>query len=1128
VTALAVALGPRRWLLLQAGAVCGLAVLAGGLAFALLARKVGDEGSDGRRRGGAWGAPPGRTTSPPSVSAADDGAAAATPRSRGGRASAVGGAALVSANALAAAKRLGASVAASARDAVSGGGGGGAAGGRLRRTTTGAAASPAPGGGADEADPGALPLLPAAPGAGSGGRPAPDLPSAAAASDADTTTTAAIPSLSLPPFPPPRDPVAAAGIPDGEGAATWPDGSEYVGEWRGGRAHGRGVYVWPSGARYEGEWVGGLEQGVGTAIATGGGDGATGGGGGGTYTGFWLAGAMDGQGVFVPATASSAAAAASAGSAAAAAPPARAEVIFLRQYDRGNLVSETVLRVADYDVRRKAARAEAKRKAGEKDGGGGGGGGRALAPASTTHAVPRPPRPGTTIYKGHASYDLMRALQMGILFSTARGGKGGGGAGVVSRRSGAATAAARPPPPRTSTAAPLPLPTPADFSAQVEQAFPASTESGGCPAFKWKDYAPAAFARLRAAFGLDDGDYLLSLTGAGALRVLPSPGKSGSVFFLSDDDRFLVKTVSREEMRALLRLIPAYYDHVAGGGGGGGEGGGGGGEGGSGGEGGGGGERGGGGSAAGPSSSSPSPPSATPPKTLLTRFYGVHRVAFPAGGAKVRFIVMGNVFPTDVDLHRRFDIKGSTHGRTAGREAAARPGTILKDLDVDVALRPGGWGSGPSSSASTAAARAALLATLRRDTALLERLGLIDYSLLLGLHYTDWAPGEWRPPAAAGGIAGPAAPAAAPGEAGGPPEALPDSAPGSPTAAAAPRRGRAGRGGAAAARRTAFALDELIERAMASPPRPAAAAGAGGSGPGTPPPLPPPPPGLAASSSSPTTTTSGAGAPSASLPTVQSWAKLRDGTAPSSARPSSSSSSAQLSTGERGEEGEGGGGEVVSEEGVPPPPPPPPPLPPPPRPVRTTSFAAVPVLSSGLRRLASSVCLEPRLGVATPALALPAPPPSVPPNPGAGAPGHHRPTATDRVAATIAAAATASAAAATSPREVLAGAPGDAGPSSPLSSAPAPAPAAPHHQHQPRQGERVLLFFGIIDFLQSYNARKWAEHALKAAAFGPSAASVVSPSAYAARFMGAMERLFVDGEEGEGEGGGNGGVGGGS
>ena len=32
-------------------------------------------------------------------------------------------------------------------------------------------------------------------------------------------------------------------------------------------------------------------------------------------------------------------------------------------------------------------------------------------------------RPGETIYKGHRSYDLMRNLQMGILFSIAKSNK---------------------------------------------------------------------------------------------------------------------------------------------------------------------------------------------------------------------------------------------------------------------------------------------------------------------------------------------------------------------------------------------------------------------------------------------------------------------------------------------------------------------------------------------------------------------------------------------------------------------------------------------------------------------------------------------------------------------------------
>ena len=39
---------------------------------------------------------------------------------------------------------------------------------------------------------------------------------------------------------------------------------------------------------------------------------------------------------------------------------------------------------------------------------------------------------------------------------------------------------------------------------------------------------------------------------------------------------------------------------------------------------------------------------------------------------------MGNVFPTEVRLHRKYDLKGSTHGRTAGSRKYTEPDIILK------------------------------------------------------------------------------------------------------------------------------------------------------------------------------------------------------------------------------------------------------------------------------------------------------------------------------------------------------------------------------------------------------------------------------------------------------------------
>lgn len=58
-------------------------------------------------------------------------------------------------------------------------------------------------------------------------------------------------------------------------------------------------------------------------------------------------------------------------------------------------------------------------------------------------------------------------------------------------------------------------------------------------------------------FKIDAADYMISICGNAALRELSSPGKSGSVFFLSQDDRFMIKTLRKSEVQVLVCLI--YY-----------------------------------------------------------------------------------------------------------------------------------------------------------------------------------------------------------------------------------------------------------------------------------------------------------------------------------------------------------------------------------------------------------------------------------------------------------------------------------------------------------------------------------------------------------------------------------------
>jgi 1-phosphatidylinositol-4-phosphate 5-kinase len=175
-------------------------------------------------------------------------------------------------------------------------------------------------------------------------------------------------------------------------------------------------------------------------------------------------------------------------------------------------------------------------------------------------------------------------------------------------------------------------------------------------------------------FKIDAADYMLSLCGDDALRELISPGKSGSVFYLSHDDRFIIKTMKKAEVKVLLGMLSAYHIHVK-----------------------------------------------TYENTLITKFFGLHRIK-PYGGQKVRFVVMGNMFCTELRIHRRFDLKGSSQGRSADKVEIDET-TTLKDLDLEYEFRlDPSW-------------RDSLLRQLEYDCKFLETRGIMDYSMLLGLHF---------------------------------------------------------------------------------------------------------------------------------------------------------------------------------------------------------------------------------------------------------------------------------------------------------------------------------------------------------------------------------------------------------
>lgn len=197
---------------------------------------------------------------------------------------------------------------------------------------------------------------------------------------------------------------------------------------------------------------------------------------------------------------------------------------------------------------------------------------------------------------------------------------------------------------------------------------------------KFKDYAPWVFRELRESyFHLDPADYLVSLTGQYILSELGSPGKSGSFFYFSKDYRFIIKTIHPAEHGFLLKVLPKYHAHVQ-----------------------------------------------ANPHTLISRFYGLHRVKLPRG-RKIHFVIMNNLFPPHKDIHETYDLKGSTVGRLYPWDKAKEKGSgaVLKDLN---------WIEKGHTIELGPEKRALLTEQLRRDKEFLKEIKVMDYSLLIGIH----------------------------------------------------------------------------------------------------------------------------------------------------------------------------------------------------------------------------------------------------------------------------------------------------------------------------------------------------------------------------------------------------------
>jgi predicted transposase YbfD/YdcC len=154
------------------------------------------------------------------------------------------------------------------------------------------------------------------------------------------------------------------------------------------------------------------------------------------------------------------------------------------------------------------------------------------------------------------------------------------------------------------------------------------------------EYAPYVFSKIRNMIGFDDREYLKSigpenilgnllLGNLNTMREIASAGKSGSIFYLTHDKRFFVKTISKSEHTHAFENLNHYYSHLK-----------------------------------------------RNPNTLICKITNLYKIeTYLAGKERVMYIcIMKNVF-SDLEADITYDLKGSKKGRTS------RKGGKNRDVD---------------------------------------------------------------------------------------------------------------------------------------------------------------------------------------------------------------------------------------------------------------------------------------------------------------------------------------------------------------------------------------------------------------------------------------------------------------
>lgn len=249
----------------------------------------------------------------------------------------------------------------------------------------------------------------------------------------------------------------------------------------------------------------------------------------------------------------------------------------------------------------------------------------------------------------------------------------------------------------------IPEKSPTKNSSLPVSPIPRKTSSSSYNHIRFTPYQPDVFAELRSAYGITAQDFLQSFQTSTKPNI--SEGASGAFMFFSGDKRFIVKSMAESECRFLCEIAEDYVEYLV-----------------------------------------------AHPSSLITKFFGCFKITLY--GKRFYFVVMENLFDVaeeGVQIHHRYDIKGSWVNRSykrprKGAKVKCRhcsmqfkygakkallqcpnvvglhePNVVLKDNDLRTRMRIGKQ------------AGKELYERLRADSLFLCSLGIMDYSLLLGV-----------------------------------------------------------------------------------------------------------------------------------------------------------------------------------------------------------------------------------------------------------------------------------------------------------------------------------------------------------------------------------------------------------